>query len=111
MPNPSPPSPAFRWMSPRCCLTRAGRYMVRSRYEVIRGERRRFAHVNVERTDLKPNPEIRQLRQMLGKGYILPAPLLPPERWRSSLLPTPMATTQNILPIAATVYDQTGAEV
>ena len=101
--------PDARW--PQQIEVTAGRYMVRSRYEVIRGERRRFAHVNVERTDLKPNPEIRQLRPMLGKGYILPAPLLPPERWRSSLLPTPMATTQNILPIAATVYDQTGAEV
>jgi len=32
----------------------AGRYMVRSRYEVVRGGRRRIAHVNVERTDLKP---------------------------------------------------------
>ena len=101
--------PDARW--PQQIEVTAGRYMVRSRYEVIRGGRRRFAHVNVERTDLKPNPEIRQLRPMLGKGYILPAPLLPPERWRSSLLPTPMATTQDILPIAATVYDQTGAEV
>ena len=101
--------PDVRW--PQQIEVTAGRYMVRSRYEVERGGRRRIAHVNVERTDLKPNPEIRRLRPLMGKGYILPAPLLPPDRWRSLLLPTPMATTQDVLPIAATLYDPAGAVV
>ena len=101
--------PDVRW--PQQIEVTAGRYMVRSRYEVIQGERRRFAHVNVERGDLKPNPEIRRLQPLMGKGYILPAPILPPERWRGALLPTPMATTQNVLPLAATAYDPDGIEI
>ena len=46
-----------------------------------------------------------------GQGYILPAPLLPPEQFRTVVLPTPMATTQTTLPIAALVYDAEGKEV
>src|SRR5712671_4007332 len=56
---------------------RAGKHMVRPRYEIIEGSRRRIAHVNVERSDLKPNPELPGLGQLLGKGYLLPAPILP----------------------------------
>jgi hypothetical protein len=89
----------------------AGKHMVRPRYEVIDGKRRRIAHVNVERGDLKPNPELPQLAAMLGKGYLLPAPILPRGEWQSLLLPTPMAMAQTELPIAAIAYDPEGNEV
>ena len=101
--------PDARW--PQQIEIAAGRYMVRSRYEIVREGRRRIAHVNVERTDLKPNSEIRGLGPVMGKGYILPAPLLPPERWRGALMPTPMATSQNILPVAVAIYDPHGQEI
>lgn len=89
----------------------AGKHMVRPRYEIVEGGRRRIAHVNVERADLKPNPELAQLGETLGKGYLLPAPILPRSEWQSLLLPTPMAVTQVELPIAAVVYDPDGREV
>lgn len=88
----------------------AGRHIVRPRYEVIRNGRRRIAHPNVERIDLSPNPALPQL-SLLGKGYILPAPILPLAEWRSLLLPTPMALSQAVLPIAATAYDPNGREL
>ena len=89
----------------------AGKHMVRPRYEVIESGRRRIAHVNVERGDLKPNPELPQLAETLGKGYLLPAPILPRGEWQSLLLPTPMAITQDELPIAAIAYGADGREV
>ncbi|MSO76185.1 MAG: hypothetical protein EXQ87_04645 [Alphaproteobacteria bacterium] len=91
---------------------RAGKHMVRPRYEIVGGNgRRRIAHVNVERADLAPDPGLAQLSSRMGKGFILAGPLLPPARFRSELLPTPMATCQAELPIAALVYDATGREV
>jgi hypothetical protein len=89
----------------------AGKHMVRPRYEIIEGKRRRIAHVNVERDDLKPDPELPQLSETLGKGYLLPAPILPRAEWQSLVLPTPMAVAQEELPIAAIVYDPEGREV
>jgi hypothetical protein len=89
----------------------AGKHMVRPRYEIIDNRRRRIAHVNVERGDLKPNPELPHLAEALGKGYLLPAPILPRSEWQSVLLPTPMAVTQAELPIAAIAYDPNGNEV
>src|SRR5204863_288593 len=46
-----------------------------------------------------------------GKGYLLPAPLMPRESWRTLVLPTPMAVSQTDLPIAALIYDPHGREV
>jgi len=113
--------PGARW--PQQLEIRAGKHFVRPRYEVIpansgtapaspreSGGRRRIAHVNVERTDLKPDPRIPELANLMGKGFLLPAPLLPPERFRTSVLPTPMATCQRNLPIALLVYDSGGRE-
>jgi hypothetical protein len=100
--------PDARW--PQQIEIAAGKHIVRPRYEVIRGSRRRIAHPNVERTDLKPNPELAGLA-LLGKGYILPAPILPRAEWRSLLLPTPMARSQEVLPIAAVAYDPEGNEI
>lgn len=98
--------PAARW--PEQIEIVAGKHVVRPRYEVLRGGRRRIAHPNVERVDLKPAPELARLGPLMGKGFILPAPLLPPARWRSIVQPTPMARSQQVLPIAATLYDPEG---
>jgi hypothetical protein len=100
--------PAARW--PQQIELNAGKYVVRPRYEVISRGRRRIAHVNVERSDLKPDPRIAELGNMLGKGYLLPAPVLPRQIWRSLALPTPMATTQQDLPVGVIVYDGSGRE-
>jgi hypothetical protein len=48
---------------------------------------------------------------MLGKGYLLPAPVLPRALWRTLVLPTPMALRQTELPIAAHIYDSEGREI
>ena len=100
--------PEARW--PQQIEISAGKYMVRPRYEIVRQGRRRIAHVNVERTDLKPDPKLAELGNLLGKGYILPAPILPTARWRSLALPTPMARAQEELPITLIAYDRDGKE-
>ncbi len=100
--------PRARW--PQQIEIRAGKYVVRPRYEVSGRGKRRIAHVNVERTDLKPDPRIGELGNMLGKGFLLPAPVLPRDTWRSLALPTPMATTQEELPTELILYDGTGRE-
>lgn len=90
---------------------RAGRHFVRPRYEIVDGgDRRRIAHPNVERIDLKPDPRLPELANLMGKGFLLPAPVLPRERFRSFALPTPMATTQTELPLAVKIYDASGRE-
>jgi hypothetical protein len=101
--------PDLAW--PRQIELRAGKHVVRPRYEVIAGDRRRIAHVNVERADLEPDPLLPGLVGMLGKGYLLPAPILPREEWESLLLPTPMALSQKELPVAALVYNAEGSEI
>lgn len=102
--------PEARW--PQQIEIQAGKYFVRPRYEVITNAgKQRMAHVNVERVDLKPDPTIAELGNLMGKGYILPAPILPTERWRSIALPTPMATGQTELPIAALAIDASGREI
>jgi hypothetical protein len=100
--------PEARW--PQQLEVAAGKYMVRPRYEILRKGKRRIAHVNVERTDLKPDPRLPELGNLLGKGYLLPAPILPRRFWRSTALPTPMARSQEDLPIAAILYDGSGRE-
>jgi hypothetical protein len=89
---------------------RAGRHVVRPRYEVTRGERVRIAHVNVERDNLRPDPGIARLPPEMGRGYILPFPVLPRGRFRTIVQPTPMATTQADLPVRLDVFDPEGAK-
>ena len=106
--------PAARW--PQQIEIQAGKHFVRPRYEVIdtagpRKGRRRIAHPNVEREDLKPDAKIAELGNLMGKGYLLPAPVLPVTQWRSTALPTPMATCQSELPVMAVLYDKEGREV
>ncbi len=102
--------PAARW--PQQIEVQAGKHFVRPRYEVFAGNgHSRIAHANVERTDLKPDPRLPDLGNLMGKGYILPAPVLPAGRFRSIVMPTPMATTQETLPVKVLVYDGQGREV
>ncbi|HLY46338.1 MAG TPA: hypothetical protein VKQ73_12215 [Stellaceae bacterium] len=104
--------PGLAW--PRQIEVHAGKHVVRPRYEVVvagAGERRRIAHVNVERSDLEPDPALPRLGEWLGKGYLLPAPILPVGEWDSLLLPTPMAVSQEELPVAAILYDPEGGEI
>lgn len=102
--------PEARW--PAQFEVHAGKHFVRPRYEVIAaGGRRRVAHANVERMDLTPDAKLAALGPLLGKGHILPAPVLPPERWRTTLLPTPMSTAQSELPVKAVVHDAAGRPV
>ena len=101
--------PDLAW--PRQIELRAGKHVVRPRYEIIAGNRRHIAHVNVERGDLEPDPGLPRLAGVLGKGYLLPAPILPRDEWESLLLPTPMAVSQSELPVAALVYDSEGREI
>ncbi len=92
---------------------RAGEYFVRPRYEVIRKGtgQRRIAHANVERTDLKPDPEIEANARHLGRGYIMPLPVLPLNDFQTACLPTPMATEQHELPIRVELFDADGSLV
>jgi hypothetical protein len=103
--------PDLRW--PAQLEVTAGKYFVRPRYEVFSRHtaRRRMGHANVERTDLVPDPALPGLGQWLGKGYVLPAPVLPAGRWSTEVLPTPMARGQAELPLALLCYDADGREV
>lgn len=99
--------PDLAW--PQQIEIRAGKYFVRPRYEITAANgRRRISHPNVERVDLAPDPRIPTLGNLMGKGYLLPAPILPPARFRCEVLPTPMATCQANLPLAAMLYDADG---
>ena len=101
--------PGLRW--PAQIEVRAGRHVVRPRYEVIREDRVRIAHVNVERADLKPDPAIPHLPADLGRNYLLPFPVLEPSRFRSILQPTPMAHAQSTLPLRLDLFDREGRKV
>jgi uncharacterized protein (DUF1330 family) len=57
---------------------------------------------------LKLDRELPGLGAILGKGFILPAPVLPVERFRSLVLPTPMSTVQAHLPVKLLIYDAKG---
>ena len=101
--------PDLRW--PAQIELRAGRHIVRPRYEVTRAGRTRIAHVNVERADLQPDPGIPALPADLGRGYLLPFPVLPRDRFRTILQPTPMAETQADLPLRLDVFAEDGSKV
>lgn len=101
--------PGLAW--PAQIEVRTGRHIVRPRYEVVRGGRTRIAHLNVERADLKPNLEIKSLHNLMGRGYLLPFPILPPDRFRSLVLPTPMAERQANLPLRLEVFAVDGRKL
>lgn len=102
--------PRARW--PLQIEIRAGKHLVRPRYEVVRGDgRRNIAHPNVEREDLKPDDKLPKLQELLGKGFLLPAPILPPDRFTSVVLPTPMSTAQARLPVKVLLFDAAGEKI
>ncbi len=102
--------PSARW--PEQFEIYAGKYFVRPRYEVISANRqRRMAHPNVERTDLHNDPKLAELGSLFGKGFVLPAPILPREFWRSSMQPTPMSTQAIDSSLALLIYDKYGKQL
>jgi hypothetical protein len=102
--------PSLSW--PDQIEIHAGKHVVRPRYEVTaKNGRSRIAHPNVERADLANDPALANLSALMGKGHILPAPLLPRDRYTSEVLPTPMSTAQRELPVKAIVFDCDGNRV
>ncbi len=87
---------------------RTGRHVVRPRYEIIKAGHARIAHVNVERADLKPDAGIPTLSNLLGRGYILPFPVLPAAAFRTIVQPNPMAEWQDSLPLRLDVFAADG---
>lgn len=87
---------------------RAGRHVVRPRYEIERRQRTRIAHLNVERTDLLADPGIKSLGAGLGRGYLLPFPILPRSRFRTQVQPTPMSLNLATLPLRVEVFSNDG---
>ena len=81
---------------------------MRPRYEISRAGRTRIAHMNVERADLRPDPGIRTLSNLMGRGYLLPFPILPPREYRTILQPNPMAESQATLPLRLDIFRADG---
>jgi hypothetical protein len=100
--------PNLQW--PSQLELRAGRHVVRPRYEVRRNGRTRIAHMNVERSDLLPDPAISILSPALGRGFILPFPILARAAFRTVVLPTPMTTSTKNLPLRLDVFSADGAK-
>lgn len=99
--------PGLSW--PEQVEIHAGKHVVRPRYEVTAKDgRSRIAHPNVERSDLKSDPGLARLGSLMGKGHILPAAILPVDRYETVALPTPMSTAQTHMPVKALVYDADG---
>jgi hypothetical protein len=101
--------PNARW--PQQIEIRAGKHFVRPRYEVFGAGRQHIAHPNVERSDLRIDANLPKHSGVLGKGFILPAPVLPLERFSSTILPTPMTTCQEYLPVKLLLFDADGNQL
>ncbi len=101
--------PGLHW--PAQIELRAGRHVVRPRYEVVRGARTRIAHINVERGDLKDDPGIKTLHASMGRGFLLPFPILPRTRFKTIVQPTPMAISEQNLPLRLDVFAADGTKL
>jgi len=101
--------PGVTW--PAQVELRAGRHLVRPRYEVVRHGRTRIAHANVERANLSPDPGIPTLPPQMGRGYLLPLPVLPGREFRTLVQPTPMAESQRNLPLRIEAFAPDGSKV
>jgi hypothetical protein len=86
----------------------AGRHVVRPRYEITKAGRTRIAHVNVERGDLQPDAGIKALPAAMGRGFLLPFPILPREKYRTIVQPTPMAIAEQNMPLRLDVFSPQG---
>jgi hypothetical protein len=101
--------PGVHW--PSQIELRAGRHVVRPRYEVRRNSRTRIAHLNVERSDLQPDSGIKTLSPALGRGYLLPFPVLPRQKYRTIVLPTPMTTNAAPIPVRVDIFADDGKKL
>jgi hypothetical protein len=90
---------------------RAGRHLVRPRYEVTRDGRTRIAHINVEREDLRADAGIKVLSPELGRGFLLPFPILPRHQYHTIVQPTPMAVSETNMPLRLDVFAPDGAQL
>jgi hypothetical protein len=101
--------PQVNW--PSQIEVRAGRHVMRPRYEVTRNARTRIAHVNVERSDLRPDPQLKMLSPELGRGYLLPFPILPRTKFRTIVQPNPMAVSESNTPLRLELFATDGSKV
>ncbi|MGE4480727.1 hypothetical protein [Acidocella sp.] len=101
--------PDLRW--PAQLEVRSGLHVVRPRYEVMRDGRTRIAHVNVERADLRPDPGIWDMHPSMGRGYLLPFPVLPRGRFKTVALPTPMVEAERDMPLRLDVFAPSGDKI
>lgn len=102
--------PKARW--PQQIEIQAGKHFVRPRYEITSTNgHMRISHPNVERADLKPDPKLPEIGKLFGKTHIVPAPLLPLDRYVNWVLPTPMSTGLKNLPVKIHVYNARGTQV
>lgn len=87
----------------------ANKYFTRPRFEVLQPKGYRYiSHANVERIDLVPDLDLPKVSKYLGKGYILPFPIMPTDRFDTIIIPTPMSTTQKSLPLHFYIYNTEG---
>ncbi|MEM6574737.1 MAG: hypothetical protein AAF736_10730, partial [Pseudomonadota bacterium] len=82
--------------------------LLRPRYQVVRAGRSHVAHANVVREDLAADPDYWQAGEHLGRGYLLVAPLLPPENYDCQLLITPMSSLGDEARLTLQTYDLSG---
>jgi hypothetical protein len=101
--------PGLHW--PSQIELRAARHVARPRYEVRRNNRTRIGHINVERSDLRTDPGIETLSPTLGRGFLLPFPILPRMKFRTIVQPTPMAVSEMNMPLRVDVFANDGAKV
>ncbi|MDE8348240.1 MAG: hypothetical protein POG74_01975 [Acidocella sp.] len=101
--------PGLKW--PAQIELRAGRHLVRPRYEVTSQGRTRIAHINVERSDLQPDPGIKTLSPALGRGFLLPFPILPRHSYKTIVQPTPMAISEMNMPLRVDIFDADGRKI
>ncbi|UYH51861.1 hypothetical protein N5W20_03095 [Candidatus Kirkpatrickella diaphorinae] len=90
---------------------RAGNHIVRPRYEVVQRGLTRIAHLNIERQDLKPDPTIAKMPSWMGRGFIMPFPVLDPARYTTFLQPNPMSEEVTHLPVRVDLFDRQGRQV
>ncbi|QDH17856.1 adenine nucleotide alpha hydrolase family protein [Swingsia samuiensis] len=98
--------PDLKW--PEQLEMRAGRHVVRPRYEITQRKRTRIAHLNVERDNLRPDPSIRNFPPSLGRGFLLPFPILDPKKFETFVQPNPMSEALENIPVRLDIFDEDG---
>ena len=101
--------PELAW--PAQLEMRAGRHLVRPRYEITQRGRTRIAHLNVERDNIRPDPAIRNFAPSLGRGFLLPFPILDPAKFESFIQPNPMSEALETLPVRLDIFDDAGQPI